>query len=163
MKKEKKKAINPSWRSPEQEVEFNLRKFFLVSGRHLAEEAWPRPFVMCAETSPVFPLFPQAIYKSSQPGGEGSQGGGRKQAQPSNCLCISHPKPQVRGYPVSSSSVPGFLWFCFFFFFKTVKYDKWLFREAKHKCSLEQWFLNVNVLTNHQGIWASQGKPPARR
>lgn len=57
----------------------------------------------------------------------------------------------------------AFYGFAFFFFFKTVKYDKSLFREAKHKCSLEQWFLNVNVLTNHQGIWASQGKPPARR
>lgn len=47
-----------------------------------------------------------------------------------------------------------------FFFFKTTKYDKWLFREAKHKGSPEQWFLNVNVLANHRGIWEEQGEMP---
>lgn len=81
-------------------------------------------------------------------------GAGQGGATAQGWLCTpSHPKPQVTGYSASSSRVPGFPCFCFSSL-KTMKYDKWLFRAAKHKCSLEQWFLKVNVLERHPGIWA---------
>lgn len=111
----KKKGTNPSWRSPEQEVEFNLRKFPLVCGRHLTDQG---PYVTCAEPSPVFPLSPHPpghlqVHTARR---EGSHGGWGEQPQPRRSWpsIHSHPKPQVRGYPVSSSRVPGFLCFCFF-------------------------------------------------
>lgn len=44
-----------------------------------------------------------------------------------------------------------------------MQYDKWLFREAKLKCCLEQQFLNVNVLANHPGIWAERGMPTVQK
>lgn len=44
-----------------------------------------------------------------------------------------------------------------------MKYDKWLFGEAKHECSLEQWFFNVHVLESHLGTREWWGKPAAQR
>lgn len=40
---------------------------FLVSGRHLAGQAWPRPFVTVLGPLLSNPLWPQAIYKSTHP------------------------------------------------------------------------------------------------
>lgn len=49
---------------------------FLVSGRHLADQAWPRSSVTCAEPSCLSspPPPPQAISKSAQSAGEGARG-----------------------------------------------------------------------------------------
>lgn len=127
-----------------------------MRGRHLAPQAWPRPFVTSTEHSSLRP-FPasQAITRPHSLGGggrgEGSHGGGggsRSRQAP----CAFLPMLSRRS-EVILSAPPGCLAFYVFvlFFFKTMKYDKWLFQEAKHKCSLEQWFLNVTVLSDHPG------------
>lgn len=62
----KKKGTTPARRSPEQEGEFNLQKFLLVSGRHLADQAWRRALCDVCRALSIFTL-PRSPWPFTRP------------------------------------------------------------------------------------------------
>ena len=154
----KENGSNPSRGSPEQEVNFNLRKLFSCKGQAPGYPGLAQ--ALCDKYRALFgppPTPPPRPFTSphSQEGGWSHCGGGGSHSHRAHSAFL----PVLsRRSEVILSAPPGCLAFHVFvlFFFKSMKYDKWLFQEAKHKCFLKQWFLNVNVLPNHPGTWNSR-------